>query len=557
MRSRFVRSAALAAIAALAVLASSCAVDRGRGGTLVISTAGDPDLLFPPMQRQQQAREVTDLLFDKLAEIGSDLNTIGDAGWTPRLARGWEWSLDSMEVTFHLEPRARWHDSVPVRASDVLFAYSVYTDPAIGSSDGALMASMIDSLTLRDSVTFTVWYGEPRPERFYSFVYWLVPLPEHLLGSVPRDSLRTSAFARAPVGNGPFRFVRWEPRQRVEVEAVRDYYLGAARLDRVIWTIVPDGQTAVQRMFAGEADFIGVPLSPADVADISNHSQIRSVRLGSTQYTYLQFNMVDGASGRPHPILANREMRRALTLAVDRRAVARNLVDSLARVPFGPFARAQWSADSSLRQLLFDRDEAARILDSLGWVAGGDGMRSRGGRPLSIGVAFPASSSQRQGLATVLQEQWRAVGVNAELERLEVSAMMSRVGAGQFDAVLMTVAPAPSPSGIRQTWSTAAHSMSNGLNLGKYSNAAIDASIDSAVSASSIDAARAHYRAAYQGLLDDAAAIWLLEPIVVGAVNGRVTLPMLRTDAWWTSIPGWRVTGAPPPAVSDTATRTP
>jgi peptide/nickel transport system substrate-binding protein len=557
MKSRLVRCSALAVVAVLAAATTSCSADRGRGGTLVISAAGDPDMLFPPMQRQQQAREATDLLFDRLAEIGSDLNTIGDAGWTPKLARGWEWSLDSMQVTFHLEPRARWHDSVPVRAADVLFAYSVYTDPAIGSSDGALMASMIDSLTIRDSVTFTVWYGQPRPERFYSFVYWLVPLPEHLLGTVPRDSLRTSAFARAPVGSGPFRFVRWEPRQRVEIESVPDYYLGRARVDRVIWTIVPEGQTAVQRVFAGEADFIGVPLSPADVADIASHPGVRPVRLGSTQYTYLQFNMVEGASGQPHPILANRELRRALTLALDRDAVARNLLDSLARVPLGPVARVQWSADSSLRQLPFDRAEAARILDSLGWAAGRDGMRARGGRPLRIGVAFPASSVPRQRLATLLQEQWRAVGVNAEIERLEVSALMQRVADGRFDAVLMTVAPAPSPSGIRQTWSTAALTMSNGLNLGRYSNPAIDALIDSAVSASSIDAARAHYRAAYQALLDDAAAIWLVEPTVVGAVNARVTLPTLRHDAWWASIPAWRVTGERPQAVADTATRTP
>jgi ABC-type transport system substrate-binding protein len=99
--------------------------------------------------------------------------------------------------------------------------------------------------------------------------------------------------------------------------------------------------------------------------------------------------------------------------------------------------------------------------------------------------------------------------------------------------------------------------MSNGLNLGRYSNAELDAQIDSAVSASTIHEARAYYRAAYQLLLDDAPAVWLLEPAAVGAVNRRVALPPLRADAWWASIPAWRVTGERPVAPADSAARTP
>jgi ABC-type transport system substrate-binding protein len=126
-------------------------------------------------------------VFDKLADIGPDQNTIGDAGWTPRLARRWQWGADSMSITFHLDPGARWHDSVAVTATDVAFAFSVYTDSVVASSDGALMATLVDSLVVVDSATFVVWFGQARPERFYSLVYNLTPLPAHLLASVPRD----------------------------------------------------------------------------------------------------------------------------------------------------------------------------------------------------------------------------------------------------------------------------------------------------------------------------------------------------------------------------------
>src|SRR5688572_27172904 len=195
------------ALTALGVLGlagalAGCDPARARGGTLVISTAGDADVLFPPAARQQQSKEVMDLVFERLADIGPDLNTLGDQGWEPRLATRWVWAADSMSVTFHLDPRASWHDGRPVRASDVRFSYSVYTDPAVRSSDGADIARVSDSLTVSDSVTCTVWFKLRSPERFYAVVQNLVPLPEHLLATVPRDSLGTSSYSRAPVGNG-------------------------------------------------------------------------------------------------------------------------------------------------------------------------------------------------------------------------------------------------------------------------------------------------------------------------------------------------------------------
>jgi ABC-type transport system substrate-binding protein len=89
--------------------------------------------------------------------------------------------------------------------------------------------------------------------------------------------------------------------------------------------------------------------------------------------------------------------------------------------------------------------------------------------------------------------------------------------------------------------------MSNGLNRGHYTDPALDVEIDSALNAASIVSARAHYRAAYQALLDAAPAVWLYEPVVVGGINKRVTTGPLRAEAWWASIPNWRVTGATTP----------
>ena len=83
------------------------------GGILVVSAGADAETLFPPLVAGTQGRVVTELLYDKLADVGPALNTFGDVGFVPKLARSWEWSRDSLTITFHLDPRARWHDGQP------------------------------------------------------------------------------------------------------------------------------------------------------------------------------------------------------------------------------------------------------------------------------------------------------------------------------------------------------------------------------------------------------------------------------------------------------------
>src|SRR5688572_24460016 len=180
---------------ALAVILAGCN-DNGRenaesGGTLVISTAADADFLLPPLVDGVSARQVTDLVFDRLAEIGNDLNTLGDAGFRPRLAERWEWSADSLAITFHLDPDARWHDGRPVRAADVAFTHDFYRDPAVGSPTAPLIRN-IDSVSVRDSLTAVVHFATRMPEQFFNVVYQLHVLPSHLLKDLDRSQIRSA-----------------------------------------------------------------------------------------------------------------------------------------------------------------------------------------------------------------------------------------------------------------------------------------------------------------------------------------------------------------------------
>jgi ABC-type transport system substrate-binding protein len=81
----------------------------------------------------------------------------------------------------------------------------------------------------------------------------------------------------------------------------------------------------------------------------------------------------------------------------------------------------------------------------------------------------------------------------------------------------------------------------NGFNYGRYQNKAFDAELDSAVASHGKTAARAHYRAAYQIIVDDAPTIWLYEPPVLAGANARLQLGTIRPDAWWMGLPGWSI----------------
>ena len=530
----------LAFVTFAALGAAACGGDRGtdRGGTIVVAAFADPDNLLPPLSRTLAAKAVTDLLFDPLAAIGPGLNTVGDGGFEPRLAKSWDWSRDSLRITFHLDPRARWHDGTPVRAADVRFAFALYTDPRVTANGGGDLRGALDSLTADDSVTCTAWFHRRTPEQFFTLVNTLVPLPAHLLSAVSRDSIRQAPFGRQPVGDGPFRFVRWDPKVRLEIAAVDSFYRGRAKPDRVIWSIAPEIQSATQKLLAGEADFLEA-LTPPAAAEAAKHASVRVEAYSSFDYGFLRFNLHAGASAKPHPLFGDRALRRALTQALDRRLLVHSVFDTLAHAALGPFVRAQWTSDTTIGEIPFDRAAAAHALDSLGWHTGPDSIRVKNGHALEFTLIRPSSSKSRELTAVLIQEQLRQVGVKVNIEPVDFSAFMAHATKRDFDAIMDGLHTSPSPAGIRDSWSSAGIAKGSGPNYGGYSNPHFDAEVDSAASALDPRAAKAHYRAAYQQIVDDAPAIWLFEPEAVAGVSTRLQVGALRADGWWLTVPKW------------------
>jgi peptide/nickel transport system substrate-binding protein len=509
------------------------------GGTLAIATGGDPDVLIPSLVQTVQAAEMTDMIYDRLADIGDSLNILNDKGFTPRLADRWTWTADSLSIAFHVNSKARWHDGLPVRSSDVRFTVASTRDSTLGSPVTPLISN-IDSVTTPDSATAVYWFHARSPQQFYDAVYQLPIMPEHIWKSIPSAAWRASDAAKHPIGSGQYKFVRWIPRVAVELAADTANYRGAPNFSRLVWSIAPDFGTALTRFLAGETDFFE-QLRPENVPEVAKHPQLRTKRYHALQYLFAQFNLRDPANhARPHPIFGNGELRRALTMATDRATLVRSVFDTLALPALGPTVRAYPTTDANLKQIPSDLPRARQILDSLGWRATGtDGMRFRNGRPLEFTLSVPNTSKVRVRLAVLLQEQLRQAGVKVNVEQLDLPVLVEKERKRAFDAAMGHWSTQPSPGSVRGSWGTAGSRATSGNNYGSYENPVFDANVDSALASFDQAKRKAYFTTAYETIIQDAPAIWLAEPMPTVGYHSRLQLGTLRPDAWWAHIPEW------------------
>jgi peptide/nickel transport system substrate-binding protein len=123
---------------------------------------------------------------------------------------------------------------------------------------------------------------------------------------------------------------------------------------------------------------------------------------------------------------------------------------------------------------------------------------------------------------------------------MDFGVMLQRQSAGDFDAVLAGNSVDPSITGVVQQWGTAGIG-SLGQNLTRYSNATVDALLDSAAHAFDPDRSKAFARRAYQQIINDAPAVWLYDVTTLTAVNRRIRVAPMRADAWWTHLADWSI----------------
>ena len=228
-------------------------------------------------------------------------------------------------------------------------------------------------------------------------------------------------------------------------------------------------------------------------------------------------------------------------MTVDRAALVHTVFGDMAKVPPGPMSQLFWIWDPETRELAHDSARAARSLTRLGWVdSDGDGIRDRDGHPLAFRLLVPTTSAVRRQYARFLQEQFRTMGIDVQLDEVDFSVFNERARAGRFDALIQVWNTDPTPSsGIPESWTRAGFGRSN---YGRYENPAFERLVDRAVaSAASRDEAKRTWRAAIEIMNQDAPAIFLFATENYAAVHKRIVDVRIRPDSWLALVRTWRI----------------
>ncbi len=351
--------------------------------------------------------------------LASEIPTVSNGG-VVMLADG------GMDVTWKLRPGVKWHDGVPHSSADVKFTVDAMLkgDWKPESTDGFDRISSVDT---PDSLTAVVHYKEVYAP--YQMQFARGTLPKHVLEG--RDINTANDYNRSPLGTGPYRIAEWKTGEHVLLEKVKDYWRGPGfpRIERILFRFIPNTNTRINQLKSGEVQMVA--LVPWDkVRELRGLSALRINRVVGNGYEHVTLNEKRFAPFR------DLKVRQALAHAIDRQQIVSTMLDSLVEIVNGPIQPLSWAYEPNVRTYPFDPAKARALLSEAGWTPGSDGTRTRNGQSLSFTLITQAGFAIRENIAQVLQQQFKDVGVQMNIQLIDGTSISSVWFAGDFDAML-------------------------------------------------------------------------------------------------------------------------
>ena len=499
-----------------------------RGGTVVLGLPADLDNLNPYLSRRAANRDIAYHIFASLAEEQADFGQ-GPPTFRPSLASDWQFSGDGRELTFHLRPEAVWSDGAPITAEDVRFSWQVAIHPDVAWV-GADVKSAITDVRIDSPHAVTFVFSRVYPYQLMDANEGVI-LPRHIWEEVPFTEWRTSGLDRQPVCSGPFRVERWIPNQTLELVR-NDRYWDPERpyLDRVVYRVTPDAAAGLGQLLAGELDYWD-SINPADSARAEADPDVDIHRYTDRFYAFIMWNCA-------RPLFAEPEVRRALTLAINRQRIVDDLLFGAGWQATGPLPPLYWAHDENLAPHPYDPGAARRLLAGAGWTdSDGDGWLDRDGRIFAFELETTAESSLRRDVALLVQEDLHKLGVDARPTSLERNTFNTRHRSGDFDAFIGGWR-LPTKVELAVMFETTARE--TGVNYGGYSNSRLDDLLAEAAAVKTSEEALPLFREALYLLHDDAPYTFLYWRQRLVGIGSRIRdtrpnalSPLFNLDEWW------------------------
>jgi peptide/nickel transport system substrate-binding protein len=385
-----------------------------------------------------------------------------------RLAQAWEIAEDGLTITFFLREGVLWHDGEPFTAADVVATYEYLMNEDLSSPYYTTLTENIASIEQVDE--YTVAFTAPVVQAFFfdNIAYQLIGA-RHVLDTIPPGEFKASAAGIGSdpslvVGTGPFTLRERIDEDHLTVDRFDDYWNGAAYLDSFTMRYYPDGSAASLALLSGEADFVW-EIQLTSLEDLEQNG----FRLNRWFFPGQDGIILNHDPERATP-LQDKTVRQALYYAMDREEINLAAFEGQCRIeptmlaPDTPYA----NPDGVTVRYEYDPERAMALLDEAGWVVGADGIREKDGQRFSVIVRGWATWPPHANTAVVVQEQWRRIGIDAELllEDFEFDDV------GDWDAAVWD-----QPFGVPPTCFNI-YRCDNPNNFGSYCNPEMDALID-------------------------------------------------------------------------------
>jgi len=426
-----------------------------RGGALVASIRTEPGSFNRYAKRDSGTELVAILTQAKLVRINKATQVV-----EPYLADSWTRSPDGRTVTLKLHPGVTFSDGHPFTADDVVFAFqAVYDERTAGTLGDSLQiegkplhVAAIDPMTV--SIVFPAPYAPGVRILDNLPIYPRHKLEAALKGGAINDAWGVSTPPSELAGLGPFVVKQYVPGQRLIFERNPRYFRHAADgtalpyLDRLTVEVTPDPNAELLKLEAGQIDAMTVEVAPESYAAIKRAADAGKVKLMDVGVGYnadaLWFNLKPGAfAGDPREAWLQRdELRKAISLAVDRKLFASTVFLGAAEPIYGPEtpANTQWYWGGGA--VPYDPAAATRLLASIGLTdRNGDGLiEDANGRNARFTLLVQTGRANLERAAAVIRDELKKIGLTVDVVSMEGLALIERFArTRQYEAVYFTV----------------------------------------------------------------------------------------------------------------------
>jgi dipeptide transport system substrate-binding protein len=426
------KSKLLGAVAALAIVAGVSLSANAK--TLVYCSEGSPEGFNPQLYTAGTTFDASSKpLFNRLVEFER-----GTTNVVPGLAESWDVSDDGLVYTFHLRKGVSFHANsafTPTRgftADDVVFSFERQLDesnPYYSVSGGTYeyfqgmdMPNLLASVEKIDD--YTVRFTLTAPEA--PFISNLGMDFASIMSSEQADAMLAAGtpeqLDQTPVGTGPFWLVDYQKDAVIRYKANEAYWGGKAAIDDLIFAITPDAAVRLAKLQAGECHVMPYP-NPADLDSIRADDSLTLLEQEGLNVGYLAFNTQKAP-------FDNVKVRQALSMAVNKDAIIEAVFQGAGQAAKNPIPPTIWSYNDAVEDYSYDPEKAKALLAEAGLP---DGFSTD---IWAMPVQRPYNPDAKR-MAELIQADWAAIGVKAEIVTYEWGEYLRRSNDGEHQTVLL------------------------------------------------------------------------------------------------------------------------